>query len=355
MLQFIPPELRDDVREKMRSGTESTYETQAITKGGVFVPVELKAKTAQFEGRSVRVVSIQNISERKQAAQALQQAYGKLEEKVTERTRELAKANVNLKQEVEMRKKAEMEANNFSRTKSTFLANMSHELRTPLNCIIGFTSVLKDGMAGEINEEQARQLDMVYGSARHLLELINDILDLSKVESGKVKIVVTDFELMPLLAEIKALMQPLADAKGLELQLSGYVPELLHSDRRKLRQVLLNLLGNAIKFTEQGNVTLVCRQEGQSAIFEVTDTGIGISKEKRTKIFEAFEQADARTEREYEGTGLGLAISQRFVELLGGEITVRSMLNEGSTFRIVLHNVVRKVRSIEATLEAHEI
>ena len=238
-------------------------------------------------------------------------------------------------------REAKEQAEQANRAKSEFLANMSHELRTPLNSIIGFTGILKDGMAGEINEEQKRQLEMVYGSARHLLDLINDILDLSKVEAGKVELVLEEFELMPLLEEVRAMMEPLADAKGLALHLAGFVPERLHSDRGKLRQVLVNLLGNAIKFTERGSVALICQQRQQDILFEVTDTGIGLSKADLDRIFGAFEQVDGRSDREYEGTGLGLAISRRFVEMLGGSISVRSRPGEGSTFQVRLADVIR--------------
>ncbi len=346
VLKFVVPDFQAEVMRQMRAGSDAAYEIEIVAKGGETIPVEIRGRRLQIGGRSVRVVSVQDIRERKRAAEVLRKAYDELEEKVAERTRELAEANARLQQEVEVRKQAEVAANEASRAKSTFLANMSHELRTPLNSIIGFTGILKDGMAGEVNEEQARQLDMVYGSARHLLELINDILDLSKVEAGKVEAVRKAFELMPLLEELKAVMQPLADAKGLELQLSGFVPEQLYSDRGKLRQILLNLLGNAVKFTEQGSVTLVCRQHHQSVVFEVSDTGIGIARESLATIFDAFEQADNRSEREYEGTGLGLTISRRFVELLGGEISACSTPGKGSTFRVELYDVVRDPRPL---------
>ena len=228
-------------------------------------------------------------------------------------------------------------AERANRSKSEFLANMSHELRTPLNAIIGFTGVLKDGMAGPVNEEQAKQLGMVYGSARHLLALINDILDLSKVEAGRVDIVSERFLLAPFLEEIHALMKPLASAKGLALRWESRCLESLVSDRGKLRQVLVNLLGNAIKFTETGSVTLSCRQVDGEVLIEVTDTGMGIAPADQARIFNTFEQADTSSEREYEGTGLGLAICRRFVEMLGGSIrVVRSAPGEGSTFCVCL-------------------
>ncbi|MCF6234827.1 MAG: ATP-binding protein [Gammaproteobacteria bacterium] len=270
----------------------------------------------------------------------------KLEGLVVQRTLELADTNASLKQEIIERKQMEKQliqakesALKANSAKSEFLANMSHELRTPLNSIIGFAGIMKSGMAGKVNEEQARQLQMIYGSASHLLELINDILDLSKVESGKLKVIKEAFELMPLLEEIKALMMAQIGSKDLSLKLVGHAPKIVYTDRGKLRQILFNLMGNAIKFTERGSVTLVCRQKNHDVVLEVVDTGIGISEEDQGKVFGAFEQVDTRTEREYEGTGLGLAISQRFAKLLGGKITVHSQLGKGSTFRIVLHGV----------------
>jgi len=247
---------------------------------------------------------------------------------------------VNLTERLQMERAlaaARDQAEQANRAKSEFLANMSHELRTPLNAIIGFTGIIKDGIVGTVNEEQAKQLGMVYRSAQHLLELINDILDLSRVEAGRVDIFTESFPLAPLLEELQALMQPLADVKNLTLQLESAAPGSLMTDRGKLRQVLVNLLGNAIKFTETGSVSLSCQQTGEDIVFEVTDTGRGIANADQRRIFNTFEQADIGAGREYEGTGLGLAISQRFIEMLGGEIGVaRSAPGEGTTFYVRL-------------------
>jgi len=247
---------------------------------------------------------------------------------------------VNLTERLQMERAlatARDQAELANRAKSEFLANMSHELRTPLNAIIGFTGIIKDGIVGAVNEEQAKQLGMVYRSAQHLLELINDILDLSKVEAGRVEVSTESFLLAPLLEELQALMQPLADAKGLMLQQESTGLDSLMTDRGKLRQVLVNLLGNAIKFTETGSVTLSCQRVDTDVVFEVTDTGVGIASADQQRVFNTFEQADTGAGREYEGTGLGLAISKRFIEMLGGDIGVaRSAPGEGSTFYIRL-------------------
>ncbi len=320
---------------------------EGVRKDGTLFPLEISVNKLRVGGQRKFIGIVRDISQRTVIEQELALHRNDLEERVAQRTLELADTNACLKQEITEREQMEQQliqakesALQANSAKSEFLANMSHELRTPLNSIIGFSGIMKGGMAGEVNEEQARQLRMIYGSANHLLELINDVLDLSRIESGKLIVTKESFELVPLLEEIKALMMVQADSKGLSLMLAGYVPEIVYTDRIKLRQILLNLMGNAIKFTDQGSVTLVCLQKKHDLVLEVTDTGIGIREEDQGKVFGTFEQVDTRTEREYEGTGLGLAISQRFAKLLGGEITVRSQLGKGSTFHVVLHDVL---------------
>ena len=253
----------------------------------------------------------------------LEQHRQHLQELVEERTRDLVLARD--------------EALAATRTKSEFLANMSHELRTPLNSIIGFTGLVKDGIAGPVNEEQKNQLGMVYDSSTHLLGLINDILDLSKVEAGKHELVIEQIFLVPLCEEVIALLQPQADAKAIVLQLeTAMAPEKIDTDRGKLRQVLVNLVGNAIKFTEQGAVTLRCRQHGKQVVLEVSDSGIGIDQAHHEKIFDAFRQVDQSDTRKQQGTGLGLAICEKYIALMGGRISLQSAPGEGSTFRVEL-------------------
>jgi len=224
--------------------------------------------------------------------------------------------------------------------KSHFLANMSHELRTPLNAIIGYSEILQEDAADLGHEGLVSDLKKIESSGRHLLGLINDILDLSKVEAGRMDIFLEDVEIVPLLEEVRAIIVPLAEIKGNVLEF-GLAENLgsIRTDRTKLKQSLLNILSNGSKFTENGRLTLVAeRFEAYRPMvrFAITDTGIGMTEEQLGRLFQAFSQADASTSKKYGGTGLGLAISQRFCRLLDGDISVTSQPGEGSTFTITL-------------------
>jgi PAS domain S-box-containing protein len=241
---------------------------------------------------------------------------------ITERTRAA--------QELQLAKERAEAADHL---KSAFLATMSHELRTPLNSIIGFTGILLQELAGPLNDEQRRQLSMVQTSARHLLALINDVLDISKIEAGQMKIEEVPFSLSDLIVEVSGVARPLAEKKGLELRVV-VAPDVdvLRSDRRRVGQILMNLLSNAVKFTSSGEIRVGGRLEGDWAVVSVADTGIGMKKEDLAKLFVPFQQVDSGLTRNYEGTGLGLSISRRLVTLLGGDITVESEPGRGSTF-----------------------
>jgi signal transduction histidine kinase len=226
-----------------------------------------------------------------------------------------------------------------SQHKSQFLANMSHELRTPLNAIIGVSEMLRED--AEAAKQDTEPLDRVLGAGRHLLALINDILDLSKIEAGRMELQLEDFALAPFIDGVVKTVEPLAARNGNQLvaRCDGAIGSL-HADSMRLRQALLNLLSNANKFTERGSITVHARhgqENGRDWItIAVADTGIGMTPEQMGKLFQEFSQADASTTRKYGGTGLGLAISKRFCELMGGDITVESEVGRGSTFTIRL-------------------
>ncbi|WP_292467839.1 ATP-binding protein [Methanolobus sp.] len=229
---------------------------------------------------------------------------------------------------------AKMEAEAANRTKSEFLANMSHELRTPLNSVIGFSDMLLLETFGKLNEKQKRHVRNVSNSGKHLLTLINDILDLSKVEAGKMELCVEDIRTASLLSEAVRITSPLASKKEIIL-ISNIDPQLvsIKADRKKLNQVLLNLLSNAIKFTpENGKVTIEVELDVENIRFAVKDTGIGISKNDQEFLFHEFTQIDSAQNRKYEGTGLGLALVKKFVEMHGGKVWVESELGKGSSF-----------------------
>jgi signal transduction histidine kinase len=239
---------------------------------------------------------------------------------------------------------AKERAESADRVKSAFLASMSHELRTPLNSIIGFTGLLLQDIVGPLNKEQTKQLRMVKDSGQHLLALINDVLDISKIEAGQIEISNAKFDLRESVQKVVHTVTPLADKKLLPLvvKLAPDVGEIT-SDRRRIEQILLNLLSNAIKFTEQGKITLTAEMAHgtdnslQSTVrISVADTGIGIKGEDMDKLFQPFRQLDTGLTRQHEGTGLGLSICKRLVERLGGTIGMESESGKGSTFHITL-------------------
>jgi signal transduction histidine kinase len=213
---------------------------------------------------------------------------------------------------------------------------MSHELRTPLNSVIGFSGILEQGMAGPLNEEQTREVHMIRNAGSHLLTLVNDLLDLSQIESGKVVIDCASFELSRLVEELCAMIGPLAAERGLAFEIACASPEIvMHSDRLRLSQVLTNLLTNAVKFTVTGTVRLSCDDDAGDVVFRVTDTGIGIPPEEVPRIMEEFHQVDRPSDgMKPAGVGLGLAISHRLVKMLGGTLSIDSVLGAGTTFTV---------------------
>ena len=260
------------------------------------------------------------INARKEAEQELARHRDHLEEIVAERTRELEQLNVELAE--------------ATKAKSAFLASMSHELRTPLNSIIGFSGMMLQGMVGPLSEEQEKQIGMVYRSGRHLLSLVDEILDLTKIESGLVTIEYETFDPSTVLSEVAGALSPLATEKALEVVVRPSADlGLISSDYGKVKQVLLNLAGNAVKFTDFGRVELAAFAGSDEHVeFTVTDTGPGIPAEHVEKIFEPFVQIEGGAQSKPGGTGLGLSICREFALLLGGEITVESEIGSGSAF-----------------------
>ena len=307
--QIVAPECHDLAHQmterKLALGGTTTYELEIIHKDGRRVPVEVSTRLIYQNGKPVEVQGNgRDITERKRAEGEL--------------------------------KKAKEAAEAASRAKSEFLANMSHEIRTPMNGLLGMAELMLDTV---VTDEQREYLDTMKGSADSLLAVINDILDFSKIEARKLDLEKIEFDLREAVEEMVAPLAVRAHHKGLELvcSIAPNAPEAVVGDPRRLSQIVVNLVGNAIKFTERGEVVvraeIESREAGQAILhFAVTDTGIGIPREKQGLIFEAFAQADGSTTRKYGGTGLGLAICSRLVQLMGGRIWVESGAGEGSTF-----------------------
>jgi PAS domain S-box-containing protein len=337
VLDFISAKEKQIVEQRIAEvfeKGEASVEASLISKDGSASPFFFTGKRIVFNGMACVVGMGIDISVRQRAENALRELNETLELKISARTMELQAALVR--------------AEAADRIKSAFLATMSHELRTPLNSIIGFTGIVLQGLAGPLTPEQTKQLGMVKGSARHLLELINDVLDLSKIEAGQLEVRSEPFELRVLIEHVIALIKPLAERKGLALTIFVH-PELgkMVSDRRRVEQILLNLLNNAIKLSDGGKVTLTADvvQHFQSSLnaaprraarLRVADTGIGIKLEDLATLFQPFRQIDTGVAQPHEGTGLGLAICRRLTALLGGEISATSEWAHGSVFTVTL-------------------
>jgi len=305
------------------AGTVALRTTRAIAE-----PVVTVTQVAQQVARDSNFELRAPISTKDEIG-SLATSLNQLIERVSERTQELQQA-----------KEA---AEDASRSKSQFLANMSHELRTPLNAIIGLSQLLHDDAQDlDLGEEDfISDLKSINAAGKHLLELINDILDLSKIEAGKMELYPETFEIATLIDHVVSTVKPLVEKNGniLEVHCDEQLGTM-HADQTKVRQVLFNLLSNAAKFTTQGRVTLTVTREqvdnSEWIGFRVCDTGIGMSDEQQQRLFQAFTQGDASTTRKYGGTGLGLAITRHFCQMMGGDISVESKVDQGSTFTVRL-------------------
>jgi len=368
---LLPPDeaavvMAGDAEVILGNATTTYEETVTTADGTVHTYRSTKGPVRDSDGVVFGLFGIaRDVTELKVIQDELRAHKDRLEEIVEVRTQELAAANEELtstneeltsaneelaavNEELTAANEATVELNEkllaaneqlarATQAKSQFLANMSHELRTPLNSIIGFTGVMQQGLTGPLNEEQQRQLGMVRHSGEHLLALINDVLDLSKIEAGRSRVSAQDVTAGDLVDAAMATIQPLVARDDLDMAIDVEDRGLpLHTDVQKVSQILVNLLGNAVKFTREGCVTLkVTSPDRRTVSFEVTDTGVGISADDLAEVFDEFVQAEALG-RKPEGTGLGLPISRKLAEMLGGELAGSSTLGEGSTFTLTI-------------------
>jgi len=321
------PDLVDRYQNVFQADAEITLEVEGAERA---FEVRLSPILDRRGATRGRLILLHDITERQRAEAALR-AQQQLAQQLAETARH-----------------AQAAAEAANRAKSAFLANMSHEFRTPLNAIIGYSEMLAEMARERADEELINDLDKIRGAGKHLLTLVNDVLDLSKIEAGKMTIFIETFEVRNLLHETLTTLQPVLAINRNRLETRWPVePLVMASDQTKVRQILVNLISNATKFTEQGTVTLETRPitfaaNGAEPVagveFAVSDTGIGLSPEQMQRLFEAFTQADVSTTRKYGGTGLGLAITRRFCQLLGGDIRVESagVPGEGSMFTVTL-------------------
>jgi len=315
--------------------------------GREFPAEVLSGKILNERGETTAIVSIVHdltqLAENKRLASELAELNEGLEERIRAATEQLAERNQQLEWQSQELERA-------YRLKSQFLASMSHELRTPINALLGYTSLMRDRIYGELAARQEEALDRMYTASQHLLELVNDILDLAKIEAGKMPVHIEPVNLQGLLAELGETIEPMLAAKALEfsIELPDELP-LLETDRTKLKQVFLNLLSNAVKFTHRGRMGVRGRLDAGRVVVEVWDTGIGIAEDDMDKIFEDFRQVDQSSTREYGGTGLGLSITRKLLHLLGGSIEVESSPGKGSTFILYL-----PLRSDEIVVEGED-
>ena len=273
--------------------------------------------------------------------EALKGASAELERKVQEATAELAQQN-------ELLRRQHIELEQASALKSQFLANISHEFRTPLNAILGYTHMLLQGVTGAATDSQRKSLTRIDSNSRHLLALINDILDITRIEAGRMPLNITTFRIQDLVREVMSELEPIIRKSTLTvtarmMKAPGKMPAL-KTDRQKTKQVVLNLLSNALKFTPTGSVTITASydEKRRTVAIAVRDTGVGIPQEARRKVFEDFRQLDSSPTRGYGGTGLGLSICRRLAQMLDGSIELESAVGQGSTFTLRLPARIRR-------------
>ena len=307
------------------------------------MPVEaIAGKILSEHGELTAVVTI--LHDRREALEKAR-LYAQLQVAADELERKIQAATADIAQQNELLRRQAIELEQASALKSQFLANMSHEFRTPLNAMLGYTSMLLQGVAGALEPPVKRQLGRIESNGRHLLTIINEILDISRIEAGRMPLQISTFKVPDLVSEVKAELEPIIMQRKLSVTIEmprDLVP--LTSDRQKVKQILLNLLSNALKFTHQGGVTIAGRRNARdrTMTLSVSDTGIGIAQADQDRIFEDFRQLDNSPTRAYGGTGLGLSICRRLAQMLDGRISVQSQVGKGSTFTLTLPTKGRK-------------
>ena len=345
---------------QLRSGESKTCYSQYRTKDGSTFEVELNCGLIDLEDRECILSFARDVTQRKRAEAALQKAHDSLESKVTDRTRELSDSNKALRT-------AKEKAETASLVKSEFLANMSHEIRTPMNSIMGFTDPLQ---GFELNTKQRSYLDSIQSGAKGLMTIINDVLDLSKIEAGKLNLEYEPVDINALFQDIERIFSHATQEKGLVFEIDVHLdlPRSLMLDQTRIRQILFNLVGNAIKFTNTGFIRVevatipaaneTIKHPTQNTVglcFVVSDSGIGIKPDQIAHIFKQFTQQAGQSTREFGGTGLGLSICTNLCKIMGGHITVISEVDKGSIFTVTLNNIAitADVEAIKPGTDAH--
>jgi signal transduction histidine kinase len=301
------------------------------------MPVEaIAGKVLSEHGELTAVVTI--LHDRREALEKAK-LYEQLKQASDELERKIQAATADIAQQNELLRRQAIELEQASMLKSQFLANMSHEFRTPLNAMLGYTSMLLQGVAGPIDGPARRQLSRIESNGRHLLTIINEILDISRIEAGRMPLQISKFNVPELVNEVRAELEPIILRSKLKvaIDLPRDVRPIM-TDRQKVKQILLNLLSNALKFTHQGTVTISARRRVHDRSVELTvaDTGIGIAPADQERIFEDFRQLDNSPTRAYGGTGLGLSICRRLAQMLDGSIVLESQVGVGSRFTLTL-------------------
>ena len=328
-LLLIAEESRDMVMDHITSGYEKPYEAVGIRKNGEKYPLRLEGRQIPYQGKIVRVVEFRDITKQKKIEFALIEAKEKAEES--------------------------------DRLKSAFLSNMSHEIRTPMNGILGFTELLKEpGLSGD---EQEKYIEIIRKSGERMLDTVNDIIDISKIDAGQMEVASNNVNIQEESGYLYEFFKGEAFSKGLEMSFTNKLSEgdsFILTDRLKVISIISNLIKNAIKYTDEGTINVFCSRQESQLVVKVSDTGIGISKERVDSIFNRFEQADISDVHAREGSGLGLSISQAYAEMLGGEITVESEPGKGSVFILSLpwtqhHDVVKSTRERMETTTVEDI